>query len=372
VEAYVDARARLDASGLPMGRVVDETAVRFDRAKDALREWRQASAAETSAVFARAEDVQRISLAIASAAALILVALAIVATFVIRRIVIAPILDLHRAIAGLREGDTHVRAKERGALELAEVSHALNELIDAVGRQRRGELAFLASVAHDLRNPLSAMKMGVQILGEGEERPTQARTIAMLDRQMDRLAHMIEELFDATRVAAGQIELERGPFDLRETVHHAVQLYELSAPTHEVVAHLPDAPVTIDGDMVRIEQVVNNLVSNAIKYSPGAAHVDIRVSADADCAELSVTDRGIGIPPEEIPDLFMPFRRRAPDVAPGAGLGLSVVRRIVTAHGGRIDVESVVGSGSTFRVRIPLWKRVNAREERAAQTSAPR
>lgn len=353
VDAYLDARDRLGSSALPASQIVRESSANFERAKHALGEWRETSVASTRDAFGDAERADRIALVIASTAAAVLVVLVIALAFLVRQNVLVPITGLHRTITRLRAGDTDVHAQVRGAFELREVSRALNDLIDTAARHRHGELAFLASVAHDLRNPLAAMKMAVQILAETQQGGTNARTIAMLDRQTDRLAHMVDELFDATRVAAGQIELHRAPFDLRESVRHTVQLLELSAPAHELVAHLPSAPVIVDGDARRIEQVVNNLVSNAIKYAPDAPRIDIRVASDGEWAELSVTDRGIDIPKDEIPDLFMPFRRHATKVAPGTGLGLSVVQRIVTAHGGRIDVESTVGAGSTFRVRLP-------------------
>src|SRR5690606_31960016 len=119
-------------------------------------------------------------------------------------------------------------------------------------------------------------------------------------------------------------------------------------PEHQITAHLPDERVEIQGDPLRLEQVVSNLLSNAIKFSPGGGPVRIDVTMEGSDVVLSVSDRGVGIPREELPSMFLPFRRRRPDIAPGAGLGLSVVRHIVAAHGGSIDVQSDPGAGTTF------------------------
>ena len=133
-----------------------------------------------------------------------------------------------------------------------------------------------------------------------------------------------------------------------------IRLYEPMSPNHQFVLEQPKEPVTLYGDPMRIEQVLSNLVSNAIKFSPAGGSVELTITAENDEATVCVRDTGIGIVAEDMADLFMPFQRRRSDVAPGAGLGLSVVRRIVAAHAGRIDVDSEPGMGSTFCVRLPL------------------
>jgi signal transduction histidine kinase len=167
---------------------------------------------------------------------------------------------------------------------------------------------------------------------------------------------MVGDLLDSTRIEAGRFELHTEPRDTRELAREVVELYQGSGSTHELRLVLPEEPVVVRCDGTRLEQVLHNLVSNALKYSPTGTRVEVRVAQEGPEAVLSVVDRGMGISAEELRHLFTPFRRtgHAREVASGAGLGLSVARRIVEAHGGRIEVDSRPGAGSTFRVRLPL------------------
>jgi signal transduction histidine kinase len=221
-------------------------------------------------------------------------------------------------------------------------------------RQRENQLAFLAGVAHDLRNPIAALKMAIHGLQAEQSEARRTRTLAILDRQMGHLARMIDDLLDATRIEAGRLELHLEDVNLRDVVENVVRLYAPTAPDHDVRVTASDAGVMVHADPFRLEQVLSNLLSNAIKFSPAGGAVEVRVEIEDAHAMLSVTDHGIGISPEVVSELFTPFRRHRPDVASGAGLGLSIVRRIVSAHGGSVDVESQPGSGATFRVRLPL------------------
>jgi signal transduction histidine kinase len=181
------------------------------------------------------------------------------------------------------------------------------------------------------------------------------KTMALVRRQVARLDRMVGDLLDATRIEAGRFELSLEERDARELATAVVELYLAGGSSHDLRLQLPEEPVLLSCDATRVEQVLHNLVSNALKYSQAGSRVDVLVGHEGDEAVLSVVDRGIGISNEELRTLFAPFRRtgRAREKAPGVGLGLSVARRIVEAHGGRIEVESRPGVGSTFRVRLP-------------------
>jgi signal transduction histidine kinase len=281
-------------------------------------------------------------------------------------------LELHESVARLQAGDTGMRAAEGGgSRESADLARAFNRMVEALSRQRENQLAFLAGVAHDLRTPLSGLKLGLQALEETPSGAAQRRTLAMLDRQVDHLARMADDLLDATRIEAGRLEMHLVEFDLGPLVQDIAQFHAPTCPRHEIVVRAPDAPVTVRGDPVRIEQVLNNLLSNAIKFSPGGGRIDLTLANDGDGAVLSVTDRGIGIARDDVPKLFVAFRRQHPDVAPGAGLGLSVVRRIVVAHGGTVEVDSTPGRGSTFRVRLPRTAATAPRQVPEVQREQP-
>jgi two-component system sensor histidine kinase MtrB len=166
---------------------------------------------------------------------------------------------------------------------------------------------------------------------------------------------MVSDLLDSAYIEAGRMEVRLEPCDLRTPITNAYDLYVAAAPTHRLHLTVPDSPVTTTCDRLRIEQVVINLLSNAIKYSPAGSNVDVELRVERDTLILTVADEGIGIPEAALPFLFQPFRRvKGPrEDIPGTGLGLSVSRRIVEAHNGLIEVYSVEGRGSIFRVSLP-------------------
>jgi signal transduction histidine kinase len=238
------------------------------------------------------------------------------------------------------------------------MARTFNEMANSLARQQEEQLTFLAGVAHDLRNPLSALKMSAALISSDRPLPEERlrKTMALVRRQVARLDRMVGDLLDATRIEAGRFELSLEERDARELAREVVELYLAGGSSHDLRLVLPEEPVVLRCDATRVEQVLHNLVSNALKYSPVGSRVDVRVERQGEEAVLSVVDRGIGISAEELRNLFAPFRRtgRARETAPGVGLGLSVARRIVEAHKGRIEVESRPGVGSTFRVRLPL------------------
>ncbi len=284
-----------------------------------------------------------------------------------RRKLYIPLLNLARTIQRFGAGDTAARAENAGPVEIGTIARAFNEMADVVVSQRKQQLDFLAAVAHDLRNPLGAIKLSVATLGGRGAPPGErtARTLALVDRQVDRLGRMVNGLLDAARVEAGELTLHPSACDLRDIARDAAELYAPTSTRHELDLDIPDEPLAGHLDVARVHQVLDNLLSNAIKYSPVGGHVRLALRREGDDALMSVADEGVGIPPEELARLFEPFQR-APSgrkVAHGLGLGLWVVRRIVEAHGGRISVESKPGEGSTFLIRLPLAARLAAEED---------
>jgi two-component system, OmpR family, sensor histidine kinase MtrB len=288
-------------------------------------------------------------------AALLLGGFVIVA-LTLRRFVVAPLIALGNGIDRFAAGDRAARVAPTGTAALQHTVDSFNEMAARLERQHEDLLTFLAGVAHDLRNPLAAMRMGLQLVGTSVPDETKRKTIELLDRQVTRLERMVGDFLDATRIEAGHLELQARRQDLRELAQEAVELYRPSTREHRIVYSSPDASVEVRCDGERIAQVLNNLVSNAIKYSPGGGDVRVSVGVSDDEAVVTVEDSGIGIPPEDVNHIFAPFHRTgvSRETAPGVGLGLSVARQIVEAHGGRIEVESALGAGSTFRVRLPL------------------
>jgi signal transduction histidine kinase len=313
---------------------------------------------------------------------LMLVALA-GTVFWLRSFALRPLADISQAMRRFGSGRKRARAPVAGPTELRDMAGTFNEMANSLAHQQEQQLAFLAGVAHELRNPLSALKLSTALADPGRAVLTperMQRTLALVRRQVARLDRMVGDLLDATRIEAGNLELQPEVRDARELARAVVELYQSGDTGHSLQLELPETPVLVRADAARLEQVLHNLVSNALKYSPAGSRVDVSVRYEAADAVLSVTDQGIGISPDERRLLFAPFQRagNARQRAPGVGLGLSVARRIVEAHGGRIDVDSVPGQGSVFRVRlarvadasvVPLRpEETEARGEPAART----
>jgi signal transduction histidine kinase len=268
-----------------------------------------------------------------------------------------PVLVLAEAMRRFGSGDRDARAEEVGPSELREMSARFNEMAHALVTQREAQLAVLAGVAHDLRQPLAALALSTSMLDPDAMTAAQMRRpIEISRRQIGRLERMIGDFLDMARLDAEQLELRLRREDVRELVRSSVELLEGSAAHARIALRLPADPVYVRCDPLRIEQVVGNLVSNALKYSPPEAPVEVVVEARGGEAAISVTDRGPGLSANEQARLFEPFRRvgAAAREAPGIGLGLFVVRRILTAHGGRIAVDSERGRGATFTAYLPL------------------
>ncbi len=355
VDGYLAARRDIEITDQPLEVVIPLINPHIEGVMAAISAFRMRSVEAHLRAEEDAEGALRQALVLIISPTVVLVVLFVLVVVGGARQIITPILSLEKSIRLFRGGRDDARAPELGVVEVRRVAAAFNEMADAIVHQKEEQLTFLAGVAHDLRNPLSALKLGCETLPTGGER-LDLESCRRMERQVDRLERMVGDLLDATRIEAGHLELEIEELDLREPTRAMVELYAPTSPTHEIILHAPEEPVIVRGDALRLEQVLSNLLTNATKYSPKGGPVEITLSSEESEALLSVSDRGIGIEREELPNVFMPFRRRrlAAGVSTGAGLGLSIARRIVAAHGGRIEVESQVGVGSTFTVRLPL------------------
>ncbi len=272
-----------------------------------------------------------------------------------RRIIYLPVQRIRRSL-DVHTLDEGTQVPREAALELRDIADSVNELVQRLAAQRMQQLTFLAAIAHDLRNPMNSLRMAAQLASRQPDPEKQAERMKLIVRQVDRMNRLVEDLLDVNRIEAGHFDLHLEKKDLREVVEEAAALFADTSSAHEVRCELPAEPVVVNYDSARIHQVISNLLSNAIKYSPQGGPVDVRLRVQDNRALIEVQDVGLGLPSEERESIFTPFRRSggARGEIPGVGLGLSVARRLVRAHGGEIAVESVLGRGSTFRVRLPL------------------
>ena len=259
--------------------------------------------------------------------------------------------------AALGESDGVIDPHERAALVVMQDVSALKEV-------ERLKDDFIAVAAHELKNPVMEIKGNVDTLllqsarGKGQSLdPWQREALDGVERGMSRLVHLTNDLLDVSRIQAGLLELRQEPHDLVSLVRRVVKSAQAISPRHTIKFCAPQPHVVAEVDERRVEQVISNLISNAIKYSPDADCVLVTVEAGAAEACVRVTDRGIGIPRDQQPLVFQRFARadNARDRhIEGNGLGLYLSRELVERHGGRIWFESTPGAGTTFFVALPL------------------
>jgi signal transduction histidine kinase len=216
---------------------------------------------------------------------------------------------------------------------------------------------FLSIVSHELRTPLTTIKGYAQMLRRKTGDDPDARRFAdNIDIQTSRLGRLVDDLLDVTRFSRGQFDLTPKRMDLRTLLPDVVSRFEVVAPEHEFRLLMDEGPMVGDWDPDRLEQVLNNLIGNAIKYSPQGGTITISAVHRDQQVVVAISDQGIGIAPEYIENLFERFYRGSAEgqEIKGLGLGLYVTRRIVEAHGGQIEVRSQVGEGSEFYFTLPL------------------
>jgi two-component system, OmpR family, sensor histidine kinase MtrB len=313
--------------------------------------------AQARAQDADAQHWDRLADLVAIALGILLVGIAVAVVVWLRWRAFRPVLGLADAMQRFGSGDRGARAQEVGPTELREMSARFNEMAQALLTQREAQLAMLAGVAHDLRQPLAALALAMNMLDPAAMTAAQMqRPIEISRRQIDQLKRMIGDFLDLARLDAAQLGATPPREDVRDLVGHVVDLLDGTVARARITLRLPAEPAHARCDAMRIEQAIGNLVSNAIKYSPADAPVDIAVEVRGQEIAICVTDRGPGLSADEQARLFEPFRRvgTAAREAPGIGLGLYVVRRILIAHGGRIEIESDRGRGATFSAFLPL------------------
>jgi PAS domain S-box-containing protein len=271
-----------------------------------------------------------------------------------------PILDNGR-LRGFRGTDRDVTERVRAEEErerLLELERAQNQRLRELDK-RKDE--FIALVSHELRTPLTSIRGYTELLldgAAGELSDEQRQFLAVVDRNSDRLLHLVGDLLFLAQVEAGKLTLDVGAVDLSAVASESVETARPAAEEKGITLTLATGPVPVlAGDHGRIGQLLDNLVSNAVKFTPADGRVDVRVRALKGRAVLEVRDSGIGIPKGETKFLFQRFYRTSTatqQAIQGTGLGLAICKAIAEAHGGTITVESEEGVGTTFQVRLPI------------------
>jgi PAS domain S-box-containing protein len=220
---------------------------------------------------------------------------------------------------------------------------------------------FLATLAHELRNPLAPIRNGLEVLRLAGNNPaTAAKVQDMMQRQLNHMVHLINDLLDVARISSGKVELKKELVELKGIIGDAVEssLALIEAAHHTLDLRVPEESLVVHADPTRLNQVLGNLLTNAAKYTAEGGHIELSVHRDGQQVVISVSDTGIGIPAEALPTLFEMFTQvpnNAGRTQGGLGIGLSLVHRLVEMHGGTVTASSAgEGKGSTFIIRLPL------------------
>jgi PAS domain S-box-containing protein len=234
---------------------------------------------------------------------------------------------------------------------------AINEVVEA--DQRKDE--FIATLSHELRNPLAPIRNGLEIMKRTPGLPAvAARMRDMMERQVAHLVRLVDDLLDVSRITRGKLDLRRERLAVQGVVEHALEACQpgIDAVGHTLCVDVPPEPLIVNGDLTRLAQVIGNLVSNATKYTPPGGRIDLRVRRDGDRAEICVSDNGSGIAPRMLPHVFELFtqdEQAGNRVAGGLGIGLWLVAKLVKLHEGSVQARSEgIGKGSTFTIWLPL------------------
>jgi signal transduction histidine kinase len=240
--------------------------------------------------------------------------------------------------------------------------HFITQMADISERRRAERLKeeFLATISHELRTPLTSIKGYVDMLTEEEELSPAARrnAIAVIQRNAERLSRLVEDVQFVAQARAESLSMSRAEVQLDRVVLECVEWAAARGADRGIALNADTEPLSLPAaDKDRLAQAVDHLVSNALNYTPPGGRVDVRVAREDDEAVVEVADTGVGLSAEDAAQLFERFFRASSavdDAVPGIGLGLSVVKAIVDLHGGRVDVDTHVGAGTTVRVRLPL------------------
>jgi signal transduction histidine kinase/ActR/RegA family two-component response regulator len=219
---------------------------------------------------------------------------------------------------------------------------------------------FLAMLGHELRNPLAAIRLATELLERRGQDPSISRYTASVERQTHHLRRLVDDLLDVARVTSGKVRLQRERVDIASLVRRSVETHRAMAEVQGLSLTFSDdgCEIAVDGDLVRLEQVATNLITNALKYTPRGGRIEVRVGQEAGRAVLTVSDTGIGIPPEHLRSIFDMFSQVPTSLdrsSGGLGLGLTLVRSLIELQGGSVSAASQgKGRGSVFTVRLPL------------------
>lgn len=363
------------AQDRPAAANTDEAREEGKRHTDEIRERFLAFATrETELAASRAAAAERRSdraIRLAGGVLVACVLLVVLFGLYLARSTARPVRAVATAATRLAGGDLSVRLPEKGPGEVGELTAAFNRMAENLehGRRelesqneklreserRKSELVRI--VSHELRTPLASILGFTALLLKRDVGPEDTqRYLGIIDSEGRRLSGLLNDFLDAERLDEGHLHLTPELIDMAAVVSDQVRLFEGQSEKHRLDLEVPERPLPVHGDPNRLAQVIGNLLSNAIKYSPEGGTVEVVAKRDNGHVRVSVRDEGLGIPEDLQERVFAKFFRGDASASgiPGSGLGLTIARSVVEAHGGQMSFESARGEGSVFSVELPI------------------
>jgi two-component system OmpR family sensor kinase/two-component system sensor histidine kinase BaeS len=286
----------------------------------------------------------------------------LVASQAFRRIA-RPLGNIMTAADSVANGDLSARVPENGPGDFSRLSHSFNHMISELERADQQRRNLTADVAHELRTPLHIIQGNLEGILDGVYQPTPEQIEILLDETRS-LSRLVDDLQTLSQVETGQLHLENKPVDIAELLEDAQTSFSGQAEAAGINLRLQidgdPKNLTVCGDAGRLDQVLSNLITNALRYTPSGGSITLHGDSEGERVQISVRDTGVGIPPQELEYIFDRFwkgdRVRTHQKGVGSGLGLAISKKLVEAQGGDIRVESQLGSGSMFIIELPLVK----------------
>lgn len=296
-------------------------------------------------------------------AALAAVVIALIVGTLLARRIAQPIENIASIAGAIRAGNLNQKADiDTGISETNNLGKSFNAMTESLLQSDQAKNAFIADVTHELRTPLTVIKGTIETLEDGAMDDIEGRTplLASMARETDRLIRLVNDLLVLTRADAGMLNLQLQLLDLGKLVRERCQHFDALASRSQVQLEAPETnsqtPVIVEADADRLAQVLDNLLDNAVRYSPSGSIVTVEVRKEDNVCYCSVHDCGPGIPENHLPHIFERFYRADASrnrQTGGMGLGLAIARALITAHGGQIDAESTPAKGTTLRFWLP-------------------
>ena len=291
-------------------------------------------------------------------AGLAAMAVSIIIAILLARSVYVPIRRVTNAAEEMARGNYEQEVPEAGPKEIKGLATSFNQMARQVKGSQQMLRDFVADVSHELRSPLTSIKGFAQAIidGTARDKGAQLKAATVIEDESKRMMRLVEELLEFSRLESGQITMAKEPVDLKEVLQQCHEIFLMRAEDKNIRLRTEIEPLPpLVGDIDRLEQVFNNLLDNALKHTPSGGWVSIVArQPHLNFVEITVTDTGPGIPAEQMRHVFERFYKAdTPADKAGAGLGLAIARQIVLAHGGNINIKSILGQGTEFLVRLP-------------------